>query len=870
MSLQTTQITDQILQRLQAIAVEHHHCNVGCSMLMQSILENAEQLITFIAQYHHINFTELQANILSNVDEKGSLEGGLEYDAEVYAALNEAQRYAEEAAGGIVAPEHLLWGLATTENEVAVMLMRYGITQESLIKAIRRYRNEPEEEEANVTDSLTSAIPTIVKFSTDMLKFAREDKIESAIGRDDEIRRILRALCRKNKNNPVLVGPPGTGKTAIIDGVAHCVIRGEVPDNLKRIRLFSLDFTAINAECKQPGDLEQILKKIVSEATAHEHIVLFIDEIHNLVAPNNCGGMNAANILKPEMARGNLRIIGATTIDEYTKYIESDKAFERRIQKIVIEEPDEEEAIAILRGVKKRYEEHHCLKIEDSAVVAAVQLSMRYITDRFLPDKALDLLDEAGSTMRTERESRPEELDRVADELRRKEIELEAVRSDVEHSANIPDRKREEIAAIQMEVANLRESENLLRSRWTNECCILAELQRLENERVRLLAEIGRAEESRDYSRVVALQREEATMSLYIAQKKDEQMAQTGKPLLKRAMDEEEIREVVSIRTGIPVKKMSEDEREKFCHMQAFLEGRVVGQTPAAEAVSKVIRRNRRGLGDEGKPIGTFLFLGTTGVGKTALAKALAEFLFDSPDMMVRIDMSEYQQEHSVARLFGAPPGYVGYDQGGQLTEAVRHKPYSVVLFDEIEKAHPKVFQSLLQVLDEGRMTDGQGRVVNFKNTVIIMTSNIGQDVIAQHITPLGMSVESAQRVKAEVLQELKTRVSPEFLNRINEIVLFRPLLKSVIREIVKLQMKGTVKKFASKNIDITYDDAVIDFLTEEGYEPEYGARPVARAINQYVTDEIVNRLDDGTINEGTPVRIGAQNGKLVFMNSAV
>ncbi len=863
MSFQTTQTTETILvELLQRLAHEYSQCCISCPMVMLALMEGAEQMVTFAFQEHNISLADVRQALVARMENCPPRGGELEYSPEVLDVVEQAQSYAEETAGGIIAPEHILWGLLVCNNEVSALLRERGMAKSSLASTIRRYRHEPEETETRPQGN--QDLPTISQYSRDLIAAARAGEIEATIGRDDEMRLVLRALCRKNKNNPVLVGPPGTGKTAIVEGLALRIARGEVPAPLRQLRLFSLQFSAMTAECCQQGELDKILRKVIEEATAQDDVVLFIDEIHTLIS-KGCG-MNAADTLKPEMARGALRIIGATTEEEYRQHIEKDKAFERRFQKILINEPDEEAAIAILRGVKKRYEEHFHIKISDSAVVAAVQLSMRYLPDRYLPDKALDLLDEAGAVMQMERESVPEELDQASSALRHKEIELESIRSDYERQP-IPPQKQQEINELQMEIANLRERENLIRSRWRNECRMLEQLQEMESERERLLHSISDAEAQRQYRQVVTLRQQEEELSRRIACCVEDQTAQRDTPLLKRAMDEEEIRDVVSVKTGIPVSRMTADEQKKLSGLRAFLEERIIGQSEAAQAVSRIIRRSRMGLSDASKPIGSFLFLGTTGVGKTALAKVLAEFLFNSPDMMVRIDMSEYQQEHSAMRLFGAPPSYVGHEAGGQLTEAVHRKPYSVVLFDEIEKAHPKVFQTLLQVLDDGRMTDGQGRTVNFRNTVIIMTSNMGHDIITRHLEDGRMTPETMERVKNLVLSQLRERVAPEFLNRINEIVMFQPLSKETIRSIVLQQLRELCQDLTQKHIDLRYDKTAVNFLTEVSYEPEFGARPVARALDLHVTDALIDKLEAQELVTDKPICLSSSGPELVLCN---
>ena len=659
-----------------------------------------------------------------------------------------------------------------------------------------------------------------------------------------------------------MVGEPGTGKTAIVEGLAHRIIRGDIPQELRGLKLFSLNISSLIAGAQMQGEFEQRLKMVVQEVESDPNILLFIDEIHLIIgAGKSSGAMDAANILKPELARGVLKIIGATTLDEYREYIEQDKAFERRFQKVHVEEPDVESAIAIMRGIKSRFENHHQIKILDEAIVASVNLSHRYIGERFLPDKAIDLLDEAASSMRIDRSSSPHDLEMLKRQIRNKEIERESL---IQDGASVSSAV---IVGLDSEIADLREREHVLNAKWQNERRQLEEIQDLTSELQRL--EINRevAEQQNRYSEVVEISRREEAIRSQIARLTDE-IDSDDECLLKSALDEKDIMKVVTAWTGIPMTNITRDENEKLLHIEEALHDSVVGQGEAVAAVSNAIRRNRMGLSDPGKPIGTFLFLGSTGVGKTELCKALAEYLFNSREMLVRIDMSEYQQEHSVSRLFGAPPGYVGYGEGGQLTEAVRRKPYSVVLFDEIEKAHPKVFETLLQVLDDGRMTDGQGRVVDFKNTIIVMTSNMGQEVIMNHLIHGPNDPGLVDMVKDQVLVKIKQRVAPEFINRIDDIIMFLPLSKDDISQIVRIQLEALVKKLRMNEIEIIYDDEAVRFITDKGYRPEYGGRPVKRAIKEHIIDALSLALLRQEVTKELPIRISADAGRLIMANN--
>ena len=719
-----------------------------------------------------------------------------------------------------------------------------------------------DDQEDQQTNGEDDDLPNLHRYGVNLIRLAEEGAIEPVIGRDEEIRRILQIISRKTKNNPILVGEPGTGKTAIVEGLAHRIIRGDIPQELRGLKLFSLNISSLIAGAQMQGEFEQRLKMVVQEVESDPNILLFIDEIHLIIgAGKSSGAMDAANILKPELARGVLKIIGATTLDEYREYIEQDKAFERRFQKVYVEEPDVESAIAIMRGIKSRFENHHQIKILDEAIVASVNLSHRYIGERFLPDKAIDLLDEAASSMRIDRSSSPHDLEMLKRQIRNKEIERESL---IQDGASVSSAV---IVGLDSEIADLREREHVLNAKWQNERRQLEEIQDLTSELQRL--EINRevAEQQNRYSEVVEISRREEAIRSQIARLTDE-IDSDDECLLKSALDEKDIMKVVTAWTGIPMTNMTRDENEKLLHIEEALHDSVVGQGEAVAAVSNAIRRNRMGLSDPGKPIGTFLFLGSTGVGKTELCKALAEYLFNSREMLVRIDMSEYQQEHSVSRLFGAPPGYVGYGEGGQLTEAVRRKPYSVVLFDEIEKAHPKVFETLLQVLDDGRMTDGQGRVVDFKNTIIVMTSNMGQEVIMNHLIHGPNDPGLVDMVKDQVLVKIKQRVAPEFINRIDDIIMFLPLSKDDISQIVRIQLEALVKKLRMNEIEIIYDDEAVRFITDKGYRPEYGGRPVKRAIKEHIIDALSLALLRQEVTKELPIRISADAGRLIMANN--
>jgi ATP-dependent Clp protease ATP-binding subunit ClpB len=760
-----------------------------------------------------------------------------------------------------VSLEHLLLALVSVSSSASQILKAQGVSENQLELAIKELRKG----EKVTSQTAEETYQALSKYAVNLTEMARQGKLDPVIGRDEEIRRILQILSRRTKNNPILIGDPGTGKTAIVEGLARRIVRGDVPENLKSKQIYSLDMGALIAGAKYQGEFEERLKAVINEVVKSDgEIILFIDEIHTLVgAGKTSGAMDAANILKPALARGELRTIGATTLDEYRKYFEKDRALERRFQVVMVEEPGEADSISILRGLKERYENHHKVRIKDEAIIAAVQLSQRYITDRFLPDKAIDLIDEAAAKLRMEIDSVPEELDEIQRKIKQLEIEREAIRRE-------KDKLKEEQLTKQIE--ELKEQEAEYKARWLAEKEIIDKIQqnKAEIEQARIEAEI--AEREGDYGKVAELRYgkiKEKEREIEELQKKLREV-QGDRPLIKEEVDAEDIAEIVSKWTGIPVSKMLQSEREKLLSLEEELHKRVVGQDHAIKAVADAIRRNRAGLSDPKRPIGSFIFLGTTGVGKTELAKALAECLFDDERMMTRIDMSEYQEKFSVTRLIGAPPGYVGYEEGGQLTEAIRRKPYSVVLFDEIEKAHPDVFNVLLQVLDDGRLTDNKGRVVNFKNTIIIMTSNMGSDMIRANFEQLNDSnrEQIIEETKNAVMELLKVRIRPEFLNRVDEIIMFLPLTQDEIKQIVHLQLENVKKMLAENNgVQLEYTDEAVEYLAKEGYDPQFGARPVKRVIQRRILNELARDIIAGTIDKTKPIIIDAVDGKIFFKN---
>ena len=831
-------------------------------VLMVSIIQEAKEMVFFLLQRMDVDrvaFCQTISDSLSRVEHTG--DGGIELSENVVEVLVKAQELGTNCSA--VALEHVFWAFCIVPGPVREITYGFGVDERKVSEAVSAFRNgnisrEPSQPSARQqeSDEREPKVKHLKRYARNLTLLAEEGRIEPVIGRDSEIRRILQILSRKTKNNPILVGPPGTGKTAIAEGLAHRIIRGDVPQELSGLRMWSLDMTALMAGTSQHGEFEERLKSVVEDAKSDPNIVLFIDEMHLLMGAG--GSMDAANILKPELARGELKVLGATTTDEYVQYVEKDKAFARRFQKVIVDEPDTEAAIAIIRGIKQRFETFHRIKILDEAVVSSVRLSQRYITDRFLPDKAIDLIDEAASRMRIARSSVPVELDDLSRQIRCKEIERESLRQDEQDH---------DLTALDAEIASLREKENELNARWLNERQLMEDIQKRKDELEALKARFEQEELAGHYEEAVSLRSRMDAVRTEMESVQAEASEESGDRLLKVNLDEDDIRQVITSWTGIPVNRLSEDDLSQLSGLEDTLSLCVVGQDRAVSAVSKVIRRNKMGFGDAGRPIGSFLFLGTTGVGKTELAKTLADYLFHSRDMMVRIDMSEYQQEHSVARLFGAPPGYVGYDQGGQLTEAVRRKPYSVILLDEIEKANPKVFETLLQVLDDGRMTDGQGRVVDFKNTIIIMTSNMGASAIAQNLIGGERDEDSVALAKEQVLSQMRQKVAPEFINRIDDIVMFMPLGWEEIARIVAIQFAQLQRRMKENGMDIRIDDRGMALLTALSYEPEYGARPVKRAINDSLVNEVTMKLLSREITKDRPILVSEENGSMKVSN---
>ncbi|MDI6047099.1 ATP-dependent chaperone ClpB [Flavobacterium yafengii] len=852
-SQEAIQLSQQLAQSQGQQQIENEH-------IFKAIFEVDENVAPFILKKLNVNVPLFLQILDSTIQSFPKVSGGeIMLSRTANTTLNEAEIIAKKMNDEFVSVEHLILAIFDSKTKAAQILKDQGVTGKGLKAAIEELRKGERVTSASAEETYNS----LNKYAKNLNELARSGKLDPVIGRDEEIRRVLQILTRRTKNNPMLVGEPGVGKTAIAEGLAHRIVDGDVPDNLKDKIVYSLDMGALIAGAKYKGEFEERLKSVVKEVTSAEgDIVLFIDEIHTLVgAGGGEGAMDAANILKPALARGELRAIGATTLDEYQKYFEKDKALERRFQKIMVEEPDTESAISILRGIKEKYETHHKVQIKDDAIIAAVELSQRYITNRFLPDKAIDLMDEAASKLRMEINSKPEELDVLDRKIMQLEIEIEAIKREKDES---------KLKVLGMDLANLKEDRNEIYAKWKSEKDVVDNIQTVKTEIEDFKYEAERAERDGDYGKVAEIRYgkiKEAQERLDVLLK-ELQENQSGTSLIKEEVTREDIAEVVAKWTGIPVMKMLQGEREKLLKLEDELHHRVVGQEEAIQAVSDAVRRSRAGLQDMKKPVGTFLFLGTTGVGKTELAKALAEYLFDDENAMTRIDMSEYQERHSVSRLVGAPPGYVGYDEGGQLTEAVRRKPYSVILLDEIEKAHPDTFNILLQVLDEGRLTDNKGRLADFKNTIIIMTSNMGSQIIQDKFENLKGSVEAATELaKVEVLGLLKQTVRPEFINRIDEIVMFTPLTNENIAQIVGLQLKSVTKMLAQQGITMDATPEAIAYLSEKGYDPQFGARPVKRVIQRDVLNELSKEILSGKITTDSIVLIDAFDGKLVFRN---
>ena len=832
--------------------------------LLKGVVDEGESLVKFIFQKIGANLQAVSAQIDREIDSLPKVSGGEPYlSRSSNDVLQKALDISKKMGDEYVTLEALLMAIFVISSPASTILKNAGLSEKELKAAIEELRKGKKATDQSAEETYNA----LSKYAINLNERARSGKLDPVIGRDEEIRRVLQILSRRTKNNPMLIGEPGTGKTAIAEGLAHRIVRGDVPENLRTKQIYSLDMGALVAGAKYKGEFEERLKAIVNEVTSADgEIILFIDEIHTLVgAGKGEGAMDAANILKPALARGELRSIGATTLDEYQKYFEKDKALERRFQKVMVNEPDEASAIAILRGLKERYENHHKVRIRDEAIIAAVQLSERYITDRFLPDKAIDLIDEAASKLKLEIDSVPQALDDITRHIAQKEIEREAIKREGD---------KEKVKEIEKDIASLKEEEKEYSAKWKAEKELINRIQQNKIDIEQLNFDAERAEREGDYAKVAEIrysriqQKEQENASIQQQLK----MMQGDRALIKEEVDSEDIADVVSRWTGIPVNKMVQSEKEKLLHLESELHSRVVGQDEAISAIADAVRRSRAGLNDPKRPIGSFIFLGTTGVGKTELAKALAEYLFDDENMMTRIDMSEYQEKHSVSRLVGAPPGYVGYDEGGQLTEAVRRKPYSVVLFDEIEKAHPDVFNILLQVLDDGRLTDNKGRNVNFKNTIIIMTSNMGSQVIRDNFSKMTdeNKAETVEKTKEQVLEMLKQTIRPEFLNRIDEIIMFTPLNRNEIEEIVGLQIKSIQAMLRrSSGIELEVTPAALSYLADEGYDPEFGARPVKRVIHRMVLNRLSKDILAQTVDKDKPIIIDVDkdNDTLVFKN---
>ena len=865
MNINTLTIKAQeALQAALTLARERGQQAVEPLHMLAVLIREDDSLATFLLGRVGVNVRGLRGEVDRAVGQLPRVEGGngeQYFSQDASRVIQRAVDFTKNFGDKYASVEHLLLGLVAERGQAADLLKRAGASEKELIEAIRTFR------QGATVDSQTSSqeFDALGKYAINLNEQARSGKLDPVIGRDEEIRRVLQILSRRTKNNPILVGEPGVGKTAIAEGIARRIIDGDVPENLKSKVIYSLDMGALIAGAKYQGEFEERLKAVVKEVVASEgEILLFIDEIHTLVgAGKSSGAMDAANILKPALARGELRTIGATTLDEYQKYFEQDKALERRFQKVMVDEPSQEDAISILRGLKERYENHHQVRIKDEAIIAAVELSTRYITSRFLPDKAIDLIDEAASRLRLEMNSVPDEIDALDRKIRQLEIEREAIRRE---------KDEERIESLTKEIDDLKAKDSEMRAKWQGQRDLLKKIQANKDRIEQLKIEAQQAERQGDYGKVAEIrygkiQQAEKEIAAF---QEEFKMASANGSMIKEEVDAQDVAEVVSRWTGIPVTRMLASEREKLLHMEDELHKRVVGQDQAIAAISDAVRRSRAGLNDPRKPIGSFIFLGTTGVGKTELAKALAEFLFNDDSMMTRIDMSEYQERHSVSRLVGAPPGYVGYDEGGQLTEAVRRKPYSVVLLDEIEKAHPDVFNILLQVLDDGRLTDNKGRTVDFRNTIIIMTSNMGSQVIQENFANFDgnkVPAEVLERTRREVIDLMKQQLKPEFLNRIDEIVMFEPLTRHDIERIVDLQLGSVRKLLAENNIRLEYTAKAREWIATAGYDPLYGARPVKRTIQRYVVNDLSKRILAGEVDRSKPISIDADANGLTFSN---
>ena len=853
--------SQEAIQKAVQITSQHNQQSIEPVHLLKGILEIGESLTGYLFQKLGVNGNLLKSLADREIESLPKVSGGEPYLSRTSNdVLQRAIDYSSKSGDQFVSLESMLMALLLVKSSVSSFMKDAGITEKELGAAIDELRKGKKVTDASAEDTYNA----LSKYAINLNERARNGKLDPVIGRDEEIRRVLQILSRRTKNNPILIGEPGTGKTAIAEGLAHRIVRGDVPENLKSKQIFSLDMGALVAGAKYKGEFEERLKAVVNEVTqSNGEIILFIDEIHTLVgAGKGDGAMDAANILKPALARGELRSIGATTLDEYQKYFEKDKALERRFQIVMVNEPDEMSTISILRGLKERYENHHKVRIKDDAIIAAVQLSERYITDRFLPDKAIDLMDEAAAKLRIEVDSEPEALDEISRKVKQLEIEREAIKREND---------KEKMKQLSEEIANLKEEETKFRAKWQSEKELVNKIQQNKIDIENLKFEADRAEREGNYEKVAELRYgkiQEKESEIKQIQEELHRM-QGDKAMIKEEVDAEDIADVVSRWTGIPVNKMLQSEREKLLHLEEELHRRIIGQDEAITAVSDAVRRSRAGLNDPRRPIGSFIFLGTTGVGKTELAKALAEYLFDDENMMTRIDMSEYQDKFSVTRLIGSPPGYVGYEEGGQLTEAIRRKPYSVVLFDEIEKAHPDIFNILLQVLDDGRLTDNKGRLVNFKNTIIIMTSNMGSQMIRENFEKLTPEnrFETIEKTKEQVMGLLKQTIRPEFLNRIDETIMFTPLNEQEIEEIVGLQMRGIEKMLEKSGVELKVTPSALKRIAHEGFDPEFGARPVKRVIHRYVLNQLSKDLLAQKVDRSRPIVIDTENGELIFRN---
>jgi len=856
----------EAISKAQQVAYEYSNPNIETEHLLKALLSEEDSPIEFLLKKNNVNTSFVGTKLDESLGRLPKAQGGepaqsisRDFNNVVLRANADLKKFDDE----FVTPEHLLLALVQGNDNTAKLLKDAGLTEKGLISAVKDLRKG----ESVKSQTQETQYNALNRYARNLNEMARQGKLDPVIGRDEEIRRTLHILSRRSKNNPILVGEPGVGKTAIAEGLAHRIVNGDVPENLKSKVIYALDMGQLIAGAKYKGEFEERLKAVVKEvSTSDGEIILFIDEIHTIIgAGAGEGAMDAANILKPALARGELRAIGATTLNEYQKYFEKDKALERRFQKVLIDEPSEEDAISILRGLKDRYETHHHVRIKDEAIIAAVELSHRYITDRFLPDKAIDLIDESAAKLRLEMNSMPEELDELERRIRQLEIEREAIKRE-----NDEDKLKE----LNTEIANLSVERDTLKAKWKQEKELVEKIQNAKADIENLKLEAEKAEREGDYGRVAEIrygkikQKEKEIADLT---KELNQYHEQGRRLLKEEVDADDIAEAISKATGIPVSKMLQSERDKLLQLENELHKRVIGQDEAITAVADAIRRSRAGLNDPKKPIGSFIFLGTTGVGKTELAKALADYLFDDESMMTRIDMSEYQEKHTVSRLVGAPPGYVGYDEGGQLTEAVRRKPYQVVLLDEIEKAHPDVWNVLLQVLDDGRLTDNKGRVVNFKNTIIIMTSNIGSTIIQANFEKVNEKNKDqvVEETKVEVMNHLRQTIRPEFLNRVDEIILFQPLMKKEIREIISIQADALKNLVAKNGIQLEFSKYLIDWLAENGFDPQFGARPLKRLIQKEIVNQLSKRILAGDIDKSKPVLVDVFDGVVVFRNES-